>query len=296
MPFRDLVLLLAICLIWAVNSVLSKLVIADLGAPPFLYTAARFAVIAAFTWPWLWPAPRPLWRMIAVGLLLGAANFSLNYIGLKTGSPSDLAIISQLGVPMTTLLSVFMLGERLGRRRAVGMVLTLAGGLAVMWNPNALGLSLGAVLFAIAAFAAALGAVMLKQVEGARPVQFQAWVGFSSLWPMLALSAGLEKGQADFVLGPHAPVFLAAALFSGLVVSVFAHTAYYHLIQSHEVNLLQPLTLISPLMTVALGVAITHDPLTLQMVIGAAVALLGVLVILAPPPRRVTAMFAALRG
>jgi len=68
-------------------------------------------------------------------------------------------------------------------------------------------------------------------------------------------------------------------VFSALVVSVVGHTAYYGLIQRYEANLIAPLTLMTPLMTIGLGVLITHDHFDLRMGIGAALALLGVLII-----------------
>ncbi len=148
MPLRDLALLVGICLVWAGNAVVSKVVISHFGAPPLFYAMARFALVTLITLPWLWPIPRPLWRMIAVGLLMGGGNFALNFLGLQTTSPSDLAVVSQLGVPMATLLSVMMLGERIGARRGLGIALTLAGALTVMWNPHGLTPSVGLLLIA----------------------------------------------------------------------------------------------------------------------------------------------------
>jgi len=269
MALRDFALLVGVCLIWASNSVLSKVVISGMGAPPLFYAAARFAVVVVATLPWLLPAPRPLWRMIVVGLLMGGGNFALNFIGLQTTSPSGLAVVSQLGVPMTTLLSVLMLGEHIGWRRGIGIVL---------WDPKALVPSVGLLFIAAAAFTGSLGAVMMKQIEGVKPLQFQAWVGFSSLWPLVMLSALTEHGQGT-VLSTALWPFLGAVLFSGLVVSVVAHTAFYGLILKYEVNLLQPLTLMTPLATIGLGVIITHDPFGPRMAVGTVVALLGVLII-----------------
>jgi drug/metabolite transporter (DMT)-like permease len=64
---------------------------------------------------------------------------------------------------------------------------------------------------------------------------------------------------------------------------VIAHTAYFGLIQRYEVNLLQPLMLMTPLANIALGVMITHDHFDFRMAIGSAVALAGVLIIALPP-------------
>ena len=49
---------------------------------------------------------------------------------------------------------------------------------------------------------ALMGAVMMKQMGGVRPLQFQAWVGFASFWPLAALSLWLEPGQIADLMGP----------------------------------------------------------------------------------------------
>ncbi len=294
MSLRDLGLLTLICLVWAGNSVMSKVIISHFGAPPLFYAAARFGVIALFTAPWLFPAPRPLWRMILVGLTMGGGTMALSFISLKTTTPSAFAVVSQLGVPLSALLSVIMLGEHIRLRRGIGILMTLAGALIVMWNPVGLVPSVGMLFCAGAALAGALGAVLMKQVENAKPHQFQAWVGFSSVWPLAALSLLTERGQGTVLAAALWP-FVGAVLFSGLVVSVVAHTAYYGLIQRYEINLVQPLTLMTPLATILLGVLITQDAFGPRMAVGAAIALAGVLVV-ALRRDQVLAPFLWLRG
>lgn len=278
MALRDFALLVLICLVWGFNNVISKIVVAEWGVPPLFYAAVRFLIVMAAVSPWLFPAPRPVWRIVLVALLMGGGNFALLFMGLRTASPSAAAIVLQLGVPMTTALSILMLGERVRWRRGVGITLTLAGALIVMWNPDGLLLSGGLLLVAAAAFSGSLGAVMMKQMEGIKPLRFQAWVGFCSVWPLAAASFFFEKGQwaaaQSTGLG-----FWAAVVFSALVVSVLAHTGYYALIQRYEANLISPLTLITPLATIGMGVAITGDHFGPRMAVGAAVALLGVLII-----------------
>ena len=278
MSLRDFALMVGVCLVWAANSVVSKIVISQLGAPPLFYAAARFAVVLLATAPWLFPAPRPLWRMIVVGLLMGGGTFALTFVGLQTTTPSTVGVVSQLGVPISTGLSVSLLGERIHWRRGLGIALALLGVLVVMLDPRGLGVSIGTLFIAASALTGALGAVMMKQIEGVKPLQFQAWVGFSSFWPLAALSALTEHGQGAVLHTAFWP-FVGATLFSGLVVSVVAHTAYYGLIGRYEVNLLQPLTLMTPLATIALGVIVTHDAFGMRMALGTAIALAGVLII-----------------
>ena len=278
MSIRDFFLLAFVCLAWAANNVVSKFVVTHLGAPPMFYAAMRFLIVVIAVFPWLRNMPRPRWKMLTVGLMMGGGTFSLVFMALKTSSPSAVAIVSQMGVPLTTILSYFMLGERLSPRRIVGVGLTLAGVLLVMWDPGGFRLSPGLMLVVVASTLGSLGAVMMKQMDGVKPLQFQAWVGLSSLAPTLAFSLLFEPGQMHLAMAAGWQIW-AAALFSGLFVSVVAHTLYYGLIQKYEATLISPLTLMTPLATIALGVLFTHDPFGIRMALGTALALAGVLVI-----------------
>ncbi len=294
MSLRDFALLAFVCFIWATNNIVSKFVVTHLGVPPMFYAAVRFAIVLIAVSPWLLPMPRPRWRMLVVGVLMGAGTFALVFIGLKTASPSAVAIVSQVGVPITTLLSFLILGERLTRRRIAGMVLTLAGVLTVMWDPHGFRISTGLLFVVAASFLGGVGAVMMKQMEGVKPLRLQAWVGLSSLVPMTVLTLLLEPGQVQAGMAAGWP-FIAAALFSGLVVSVVGHTIYYSLIQRYEANLISPLTLMTPLATIVLGVIFTNDEFGLRMALGTAIALAGVLVI-ALRPSQAVALLVALRN
>jgi O-acetylserine/cysteine efflux transporter len=294
MSLRDFGLLVFVCVVWASSNVVGKLLISGLGAPPLFVAAARFAVVSLATAPWLFPTPAKIGRLIAVGLLMGAGSFGLLFIGLKNATPSAAAIVAQIGAPLTTLLSVIFLGERMRWRRGLGMALTLVGVVLVMWKPGGVSLSFGLTMVAASALSGAFGAVLLKYMEGVKPLQFQAWVGFSSVWPMAAASALFEHGQVE-VLRATPWGFLAGVLYTGLVVSVVGHTAYYGLIQRYEANLLQPLTLMTPLGTVAMGVLITHDAFDARAILGSVIALAGVLIIALKPGQVMTTLL-AIRG
>lgn len=278
MRVRDFFLLVAVCLIWAFNNVLSKIIVTDWVIPPLFYASLRFAVVALVMLPWLLPMPRPIWRIVAIALFLGGGSFSLLFVGLQTTSPSAAAIILQLGVPFTMLLSVLVLGERIHWRRGLGIGLTLVGVLIVTWRPGGVSLSTGLWFVAASAFAGAAGAVMMKQVDGVTPFRFQAWVGLISATVLTLASATLEQGQWAAAEAAGWSI-VAAVLFTALVVSVGAHSIYYHLIDRYEANLLAPLTLMTPLGTIILGVLVTHDHFDLRMGIGGALAMLGVLIV-----------------
>jgi drug/metabolite transporter (DMT)-like permease len=285
---------MAMCLVWAVNNIISKYVVSILDVPPLFYAAARFAIVTACLIPLLRPAPRPLWRLIVAAFLMGGGNFGLMFVGLKYSTPSAAAVVLQLGMPATLILSVLFLGERIRWRRGLGILLTFAGVLTVMWNPDGFAVSNGLLLIAGATLMSAAGVILTKQIENMRPITFQAWVGLVSVGPMALLSAWFEPGQVAAAVQAGWP-FWAALLFSALVVSVGAHTLYVTLLQRYEANLISALILVTPLATIALGVAVLHDPFGPRLIIGSALALAGVLII-ALRGNRVISMLMAMRS
>jgi drug/metabolite transporter (DMT)-like permease len=275
-PLRDFALLVVVCLVWASNNVLSKYVVSDLNVPPLFYAATRFVLVSLALAPLLRPAPRPLGRLIAAALLMGGGNFGLLFVGLKYASPSAAAVVMQVNMPATVLLSMLFLGERIDRRRAVGITLTLFGVLTVMWNPQGFAFSGGLVLIAAAALMYAAGVVLTKGIRDLRPLTFQAWVGLTSMPPLAALSAFFEPGQIHTALVAGWPLW-AAVVFSAVVVSVGAHTLFIALLQRHEANLLSALSLLAPLFTIILGVLVLRDRFGPRLLVGSALTLVGVL-------------------
>lgn len=278
MSIRDFGLFAMVCFLWAMNTVISKIMVSDYAIPPLFFGAVRFLIVALAVLPWLLPAPKPLWRVILVGLLMGAAPFGLMFVGLVTASPSSAAVVSQIGVPVTTLLSVLMLGEVIHWRRGLGIALAFAGVLLVMWRPGDMAASVGLLWIMAGAVTSSVGAILMKQMDGIKPLRFQAWVGLTSIFPLALMSAVLEPGAAGVAIDA-GWAFLGAVLFSALVSSVIGHTLYYIMIQRYEANLVSPLTLMAPLFTIGLGVIVTGDRIDLTMLIGSAVALAGVLII-----------------
>jgi O-acetylserine/cysteine efflux transporter len=294
MALRDFGLLMAMCVVWAVNNIISKYVVSDLDVPPLFYAAARFVIVALALIPFLRPAPRPIWRLVLTAFLMGGGNFGLMFVGLKYSTASTAAVVLQLGMPITLILSVLFLGERIRWRRGLGIALTFAGVLTVMWDPAGFALSTGLMLIAAATLMSGIGVVLTKQIEGMRPITFQAWVGLVSVLPMTLLSAWLEPGQVGAAVAAGWP-FWAALLFSAIVVSVGAHTVYVTLLQKYEANLISALILVTPLATIGLGVAVLHEPFGPRMAIGGALALAGVLII-ALRGNQVMSMLLAMRN
>ena len=74
-------------------------------------------------------------------------------------------------------------------------------------------------------------------------------------------------------------------MFAGVIVSVGAHSSYFHLLQRHDANIVVPFTLLTPLMTIGFGAWLTGDPIGWSLLIGAAIAVTGVGIIVLRPSK-----------
>ncbi|PYE39504.1 putative membrane protein [Rhizobium sp. PP-F2F-G38] len=282
---RDFILLMLVCLVWAINVIVGKVVLSGMGVPPFYYAAIRFLLVAVLLSKLLLPIPRQIGRILLAGLFMGAGHFGFLFLGLTSSSPSAASIVLQFGIPITTILSVCFLGEKLSSFRAVGILLALCGVIVVIWDPSGFSLSPGLFAILISTTSLASGAVLLKRIDAIAPLRLQAWVGFVSFLPLSLASVFLEHGQMASTLAGGWTI-ATAIVFSAIVVTGWAHTTYFSLLQRYEANLVVPLTLAMPLMTMVLGVAFTGDKIDARIVTGTIIAIAGIWIVISAKPRR----------
>ena len=281
MSLRSLVVMVIVCLVWAANTIVSKLAVDDLAVPPLFYAAMRALIVVACLLPLLRPLPARLWQVLLVGFAISGGSFALLFVGLESASPSAAAIVSLSGAPLTVLFAILLLGERVRWRRGLGIALAFIGVVVAVASPAAVDAGTGLLFVGGSAIVGALGTVFVKRLS-IDSVRLQGWAAVASVAALVPLTLVLERGQWQALAA--APLEVGAALvFSAVVVSIGAHTAYFRLLQDHDANLVAPLTLMTPLFTIALGAAITGDAVGWQLLAGGALAASGVLVILVRP-------------
>ncbi len=279
MGFRDFNLLAAVCFVWGLNIVVTRWVVADAGLPPLFFAGLRFALVALVLAWFLRPIPKNLGMLFLISMGMGAVHFGFLFMGLARAEASAAAIVGQLGVPLSTLMSMAFLGERVGWRRGLGIMMAFAGVALIAIDPENFNFSLGLIYVALSAVVASAAAILMKRMPSISALQMQAWIGLFSFAPLFAVSALFETGGWNAFFSGGILVWLAIT-FAVLGVSVFGHGSFYALLKRYDVSLISPLTLMTPLWGVILGVIILGESLSLRLVVGAAIALGGVFVIL----------------
>ena len=278
MPLRHFLLVLAICVVWAVNFLTSAISLREL--PPLLFTALRFVPLAVLLIPWMKaPAPGQWPRLIAVGLCIGVLHFGLSFWALRlAGDLSSPAIVMQSYIPMSTVLAVVLLGEHVGWRTWAGIATSFAGVLVLGFDPLVLDAPASLLLMLVSAFCLALGTVLMRGLAGVNAIGMQGWTAVFALAPLLLWSGFAESGQIDALRNASWAAW-GGALYAALVSSLFGHGAFYWLVQRHPVSTLTPYLLMTPLFAIALGVLFWGDRPGPRLYLGGAMVLAGVLII-----------------
>jgi O-acetylserine/cysteine efflux transporter len=275
---RDLALLVGITLIWGLNLVFSKIGLAEI--PPVLFTLLRTLGLGLLLIPMLRIRRGQMSAVVVAGVLSVGLNFALNFSGLSLAeNVSSVAIASQLGVPFTTLLSVALLDEVVRWRRWTGIALAFIGVLIMGFDPSVASHWQSVALVVGSAFVSSLGLIAMKKLRGFKPLELQSWFSWVSIPILLPLTILLERPTFDQISAV-SPGAWAALAFSTLGASLIAHTGFYHLVRRYPVTSVAPLTVLSPLFSVAFGVLLLDDHLSGRIVMGGACTLIGVVIIM----------------
>src|SRR6056297_1152966 len=198
MPGLHRAALVLICLIWAGNFLASAIAVDHV--PPVTVTAMRFLVVLALLFPFLRRPQRGQWLNLLVACwCMGALHFALVFLALKRSTDvSSVAILMQVYVPISTLLAVAILGERIGWRTVSGIALAFCGVLVVGLDPVVLAQLdvLGMVL--VSAFFLALGTIFMRRVQGVGLFSFQAWNAAHENGAQCQ-EEGRNKDQAEYI-------------------------------------------------------------------------------------------------
>jgi len=271
--------LVLINLIWGCNIVAIKLSVDHF--PPVFLSFLRFLIVGLLVWPWLRLRRGEMRWLLTAAICSGGLQFALMFSGVAlSGNMSSVAIASQLGVPFATLLSVMLLGEQIRWRRWLGIGLSFIGIVVLGFNPQVFESWHGLLLIVIAAFIGAVGLVAIKRVHDLEPLELQAWLAFASLPFLLPLTLLLEDNQLQSL--QHAGLTgWGALLYSALLASLFAHTAYFALIRRYPVTSVAPITVLAPVFSVLSAILLLGEVLDWRMVVGGLLTLSGVAVIVA---------------
>lgn len=281
---RDFLAAAAMNLAWGLNIIAVKFAVEAID--PMAAAWLRQAIVLVVCLPWLRIVPGQMRALFLLGGLTGCVFLLAINLSLSVATNvSALAIAGQLGVPFSMILAVVVLGERISYARSMGVVLAIGGVMLLAFDPGIAREGLGIALQAIASFVWAVSSLVQRKLH-AVPVQtLYAWIGLCGTLGLGLIVPILEpQGIVRLI---HAPWdALGWVAFSAIGSTLVGHGSMSWLLKHHPVSQVVPLTLPTPVISVIVASLVFGTPITLLMVVGGVLTLVGVAIVSVRSARR----------
>jgi len=274
--FTDALIAAAVPLLWGLGLVVAKPVVETF--PPILLMALRFSV-AAMLLVWFAPIPRRHLVSLALVALVGSTlQYGLTFNGLKRLDAGTTALIVQAEVVFLVLIAAVWLGERLGFRKIIGMIVAFAGLWIVYGTPRLQGQEVGIAMVLGGGLFWAFGQVMVRRLGDLGGVTTVAWVSVLAAPQLILLSLIVEGDPRPALAGADWQLWVSV-LYLGVMMTALAYACWYHVLGKYEAGRVGPFLLLTPVASVLGGALFLGEPLTREIVLGGAVLIAGVAVL-----------------
>ncbi|MBA0052107.1 EamA family transporter [Streptomyces sp. AJS327] len=216
--------------------------------PPLLFCALRF-LAAAVPAVFFIGKPPVAWRwIIGVGLVLGVAKFGVLFIGMDQGMPAGLSsLVVQIQAVFTAVFAAFVLGERPGRIRIVGMTIALSGIVLAAVDEGTSGPVLGFTLVIASGAAWGVSNIMTRKASPSDSLRFMIWVSTIPVLPLFALSLifeGPSEGREAIASLDWSGI--GAVVYVAWVTTLFGFAAWGFLLRTYHASTVAPFSLLVP--------------------------------------------------
>ncbi|MHB8606367.1 MAG: DMT family transporter [Thermoplasmatota archaeon] len=230
-------------------------------------------------------------RVWIVGVL-NAACFGFQYTGQCWTTPARAALIINSSVVLVAILERFLLGEPLGRGRAVAVAGAFGGAALLSLAPGQSGACgsawWGDALIGVSAFAIAFYVIASREAIGDRAghagerriLAFSAW---SYVVTMIALAPTLLLSPRPLHVGPGG---LPLLLYAGLVTGALAYTVWTWTLRSVSATVSSVVVLAEVAVAIVISLALRRETFAPIEAAGALLLLASIGYVSFAPPRR----------
>lgn len=273
-------------MVWACDYPFYNLLLGRYIEPLAMVTASLIATALLSLLPLLWEKPQKVERkdfllLICAALLMGVARKLLMMFGLSKTSPIDGAIIATVSPLMVLVISIIMGLERLSLRRIVGLLLGMAGAIAVVLtsgNPSHIkSQAAGNIMIFCSACVTALYITSFKRLVAKYRITTLLRIIYCTS-AVAILPFGIKPMLATNLAAMDTHLILAALFV------VFVPTYLPNLLLNYSLKIVQPTvssiyTYIQPVLAVALSVAMGLDSLHADTLLFATILFAGVWIV-----------------
>ena len=270
----------SIMLAFAGNSVITRFIIVDGLASPFMLTTVRFASGFAMLllMRGIFPATVSFgfrgWPDLVGGIFLGAYAFSISFGYLFISAAAGTLVFYAFVVLTMALFGYVHDGDRLTRRSVAGQVLALVGvGVITFGGVRDVALP-GVLLMAATGASWGLYSVHGRSTPDAREYTFASFLVVSVFGLSLVPVLGLLDPRALLI----EPTWngLGLALFMGMISTALCYSLWHTTLRRIKAFQGGTVQLVVPVLASAMGILLLGEHLTLTLGLGGASVLAGI--------------------
>jgi drug/metabolite transporter (DMT)-like permease len=288
----------AVCLIWGTTYLGIRVSLESI--PPALMGGLRWLIAGSLLTAYLVARGRPLppvshWRGIALlgFLMLGLGNGGVVFA--EQWVPSGLAAVMVATSPfwMATDEACLPDGERLHKRVVAGLVIGFSGIVLLVWpdltlgSASSRGFLAGIVALQVASIGWSIGSSYSRRHGRKAPAAAPESSGIDEVLGTTAyqmLAGGLMMTAVGTLLGEWNDLFFTtrttvALVYMSTIGAVGGFVAYAYALRHLPVSFVSLYAYINPVIAVALGVLVLHEPFSWRMAAAAALVFAGVAVV-----------------
>jgi O-acetylserine/cysteine efflux transporter len=275
MPLPHFLLALAVMAVWGTNFVVIAFALEHL--PPLLLAALRFALVfvplAFFIKP-----PKVKWSNLATyGVLIGAGQFGLLFIAMKSDiTPGLASLVVQSQIFFTIGLSMRTSGERVGLYQWAALALATSGIAIIFANSDGGATPLGLGLTLLAALCWALGNITARKAGGVPMLPYVVWSSIFAVPPLVVLALVFEGWPAiEAGLRDADAASWAAVVWQSVGNTLFGYTAWQWLLARHPAAVVTPMALLVPVFGMSASAIVLHEPMPGWKLVAAGLVMAG---------------------
>jgi len=273
---RDIGLALAVPIIWGMGIVFAKAGLDEF--PPLFLMSMRF-IVSAVLLCWFFPPPIGQLRAIfLVALVSATIQYGLTFYGLAGLDASTAVLFMQLEVPFSAACAAIFLNDKLGWKRAGGLVVAFFGVALIAGAPSLRNQLFPAFLVIAGVFTWAIGQVMIKKMVKITGFQLIAWVSVFAGPQMLVSSLILESDHLS-LLKNATLIGWGSVIYMGIVMTALGYGIWYHLLKKYDMNQVVPFLLLLPVTSILGAVLFLGERPSIRILIGGMIVITGVAVI-----------------
>lgn len=296
MPGRLAILLVLINLLWGGSAFAVKVAVGSPelpGVPPITLAFARFSVAALLMYAFAAPmkvdlrvARRDWGAFWAMGIFGLALTYLLVYQGARLTTATNSALLMATEPMFLAVLAFAFLREPMPMLKVVGIVAGLAGVSLIVargWHfPRLSGLALGDLLIAAGLFFEAVSCILGKGLLARYPavtvITYQMSCGAIALAPF-AVWELIRQTLTGHPIALPSPAALFSLLYLIIPCTVIAYFIWFSILDKRGPGEMSVFLFLQPVVGALLGAWLLKEPLPPFTLVGAALILLGIVLI-----------------